>query len=189
MNGLKVVQRIGKGYSSEIFLVEFQGKKFVIKKERAKSPRVEMVKKEVENLLLANSAGIGPKLFAFDFENKAILMEHVEAITFNEWLFRHNPEKKQLKKFIQRLFFQAKKLDKIGLDHGQLAGRGKNILVRKKDFMPVIIDFEKASAKRKCHNVSQLESLFYWSKHSAITKRVAEILSGKEQVLASSLKE
>ena len=174
---MHAIQRIGKGYSSEIFLVKISGKKFVLKKEKAKSPRVDMVKKEAENLLLANSLGIGPKLFAFDLEQKEILMEFVDSFTFNEWMFKKNPTKKQLKKFIQKLFSQAKKLDKIGLDHGQLAGKGKNILVRKKDFLPVIIDFEKASTKRKVHNVSQLESFFYRSRHSAIAKRVAEILN------------
>lgn len=175
---MKTLAKIGKGYSSEIFLVEINGKKFALKKERQKSPRIDMVKKEAESLLLANSAGIGPRLFAFDLEKKELLLEYIDSFTFSEWLFKHNPSKKRLQKFLSGLFSQAKKLDEIGLDHGQLAGKGKNILVKKRGFSPAIIDFEKASTKRKCHNVSQLKSLVYRSKHSAITKKIAEILSG-----------
>ncbi len=171
------IEKIAKGYSSEIFLVRIGRKKFVLKKEKAKSPRIDMAKKEAVNLFLANSVDVGPKLFAFDLEKHEILMEFVDSFTFNDWLFNHNPSKKKLKKFIKTLFQQAKKLDNIGLDHGQLAGKGKNILVRKKDLLPVIVDFEKASQNRKCHNVSQLESFLYNSKHSAITKKVKEFLS------------
>jgi len=176
MHKLQIVAKIAKGYSSEIFLVKIDGKDFVLKREKQKSPRIEMAKKEAANLLLANSLGIGPKLFAFDLEKREIIMEYIDSFTFNEWLFKRGPSKKQLEKFIFSLFKQAKKLDEAGLDHGQLAGKGKNILVRKKGLSPVIIDFEKASQSRKCHNVSQLQSFLYNSKHSAITKKVKEIL-------------
>ena len=175
---MKTIKKIGKGYSSEIFLVEDKGKKLVLKKEKTKSPRIDMVEKECKNLYLANSVGIGPMLFAYDLENRVILMEFVDAFTFNEWLFKHTPNRLELHAFLHELFSQARQLDKIGLDHGQLAGKGKNILVRKADLAPVIIDFEKASSNRKCHNVSQLESFLYRSKRSAITKKVAEILTG-----------
>lgn len=177
MNGLKVVRRIGKGFSSEIFLIEIGGKNFALKKEKPKSPRIDMVKKEAENLLLANSFGIGPKLFGFDLQNRELLIEYIDGYTFNEWLFKHAPTKKQLEKFFKELFLQAKKLDSIGLDHGQLGGKGKNILVKKNGFSPVIIDFEKASQHRRCHNASQLESLVFKSRYSSITKKVKEILS------------
>ncbi|MFH1663489.1 MAG: hypothetical protein ABH986_01615, partial [archaeon] len=58
--------------------------------------------------------------------------------------------------------------------HGQLAGRGVNILVCKG--LPVIIDFEKASIQRKTHNRTVLESFLFKNPHSLITKKVKEIL-------------
>ena len=103
-------------------------------------------------------------------------MEFIKGKTFNEWLFA-NPSKKELEKCLNELFLQAKKLDEIGLDHGQLAGKGKNILVR--NGLPVIIDFEKASQNRKCHNCTQLEAFIYRNPNSAIAKKINEILKQK----------
>ncbi len=171
---LQFVEKLGKGYSSEIFLVKNgRGKKFVLKAERENSPRNKMVERETQNLEKANSIGIGPKLAGFDLVRRIILMEFIEGKTFAEWLFS-NPSKEELKAFIEELLEQAKKLDEIGLDHGQLAGRGKNILVRKGK--PVIIDFEKSSSQRKCHNFSTVGAFLFRNPHSAIAARVREIL-------------
>jgi predicted Ser/Thr protein kinase len=76
------------------------------------------------------------------------------------------------------LFRQAKKLDAIGLDHGQLGGKGKNILV-KKNGKPIIIDFEKASDHRRVHNQTQLEAFLFKNPHSGIAKRIRALL-GKD---------
>jgi len=173
---LSLAEKISKGYSSEIFLVKNKkGKKLALKIEKEKSPRKEMAEREASNLRLANSAGIGPKLFGFDLEKRIILMEYIEGLTFNKWLFS-SPTKKQLKKALQSLLLQAKKLDSLGLDHGQLAGKGKNILIKNKTFQPVIIDFEKASQERKCGNYNQLFSFFYKNPYSEITKKIRDVL-------------
>ena len=173
---LFLAEKISKGYSSEIFLVKNKkGKKFALKIEKEKSPRKEMAEREAGNLRLANSAGIGPKLFGFDLEKRIILMEYIEGLTFSKWLFS-NPPKKDLKKILESLLSQAKKLDEIGLDHGQLAGKGKNILIESKTLKPIIVDFEKASQNRKCGNYNQLFSLFYKNPYSELTKKIKEIL-------------
>ncbi|MFH1663449.1 MAG: RIO1 family regulatory kinase/ATPase, partial [archaeon] len=164
--GLKLEKKIAKGFSSEVFLVKKGKKKFALKIEKLKSRRKEMAEKETANLLKANSVEVGPKLFAFDLEKRIILMEFIEGKTFNEWLFglkKTKENKKKLEKFIEVLLIQAEKLDEIGLDHGQLAGRGVNILVCKG--LPVIIDFEKASIQRKTHNRTVLESFLFKNPH------------------------
>lgn len=172
---LELIEKISKGYSSEIYLVQnTEGKKFALKVEKEKSPRKEMVKKETRNLKAANSLGIGPKLIDYSERKRWILMEYIDGITFNEWLFEKHPTKKQLEGFLNGLFNQAKQLDSIGLDHGQLAGKGKNILVQRG--RPIIVDFEKASQRRKPHNVTQLESFVYRNPHSAITKRIRKVI-------------
>ena len=109
-----------------------------------------------------------------DLEKGIVLWEFVEGIPFSDWIFS-NPKKKDLESFLEELFLQAEKLDSAGLSHGQLAGSGKNILVSNNK--PVIIDFEKASANRKCNNKNQLESFIYRSKDSSIVKKVKEILA------------
>ncbi len=170
--------RIARGWSSEIFPAKNpKGRKFALKIEKEDSPRREMCKKEIANLKLANKYGIGPKLIDYDAKARIILMEFIEGKTFNKWLLdeKKAPEKKQLLKVISGLLLQAKILDEIGLDHGQLAGKGANIIVRR-NLRPVIIDFEKASQKRKCHNLNQLKSFLFMNPNSGIAKRVKEII-------------
>lgn len=178
-NSFALERKISKGYSSEVFLVKHlpSGKLFALKAEKQKSPRKNMLQKEVSNLLLANSAGIGPKLYAFDVQERIVVMEFIEGKTFAQWL-SEGPSKKQLAHFMQKLFEQAKRLDGMGLDHGQLAGKGKNILARKsgRAFEPVIIDFEKASQSRKVHNASQLEGFLFKNPRGAIASGVRHIL-------------
>jgi predicted Ser/Thr protein kinase len=112
---LKIVKKVSKGFSAEIFLVENQsGKKFALKVERKDSPRKNMLQKEVSNLKLANSKNIGPKLIGFDESANAVLMEFIDGPTFNEWLFEKNPSKKALKKFVDELLRQARVLDGAG---------------------------------------------------------------------------
>jgi len=178
-NSFELVRKISKGYSSEVLLAKHlpSGRLFALKAEKQKSPRKNMLQKEVSNLLLANSAEIGPKLYAFDAEERIVVMEFIDGNTFAEWLSA-KPSKKALEHFLAALFAQAKKLDEIGLDHGQLAGKGKNILARKsgKDFEPVIIDFEKASQFRKSHNFSQLDGLIFRNPRGLTARLVKEIL-------------
>ncbi|MFH1391710.1 MAG: RIO1 family regulatory kinase/ATPase [Candidatus Diapherotrites archaeon] len=173
-NNLYLVEQIAKGWTSFVYLVkDSKGKKFVVKSLREKANRRDMVERETENLTLANSVGVGPKLIDRDFENNVVLLEFIEGSSFIDWLFS-NPKKIELEKFLKELFEQAEKLDKKHIDHGQLAGKGKNILVRKGK--PVIIDFEKASTKRKVGNVNQLKAFLFLNPHSTITKKVKEIL-------------
>lgn len=173
-NSLVLEGKLSKGWSSEIFLAKTKrGEKVVLKALRAKSNRKEMARRESENLRMANPVGVGPRLVMEDLENNVVVMEYIEGIAFGEWIFS-DISKRGLEKFLKELYSQAKKLDEIGLDHGQLAGKGKNILVRKG--LPVIIDFEKASSTRKVHNVKVLDSFLFRSKDSALVKRVARVL-------------
>jgi putative serine/threonine protein kinase len=175
---LFLVRKISKGYSSEVFLAEnSKGKKFCLKVEKEKSPRMGFLVKETENLKAANSVGVGPKLIDYDVESKAVLMEYIEGVTFEKYLFETNVSKQKLLKLIKELLKQGRKLDKIGLDHGQLGGVGRNILVRKN--LPIIIDFEKGSQVRKTHNLGRLKSFLFLNPHSSISKRVKEILGEK----------
>ncbi len=167
-------KKIDRGFSSHLFLARNKkGVFFVIKMERHDSTRFKMAERESENLKKANGVGIGPKLFDADLEKRIVLMEFIEGSCFSEWIFA-GPSKTGLKRFVKELQRQAKVLDKIGLDHGQLAGSGKNILVRKG--MPVIIDFEKASCNRKCHNLSVIEGFLLRNPKGAIAAKVNAIL-------------
>ncbi len=173
-NRLTLLKQLSKGWTSYVYLAcNSSGKKFAIKVMREKSNRREMARRESENLKIANSAKVGPKLMRVDIEKNLVMMEYVEGAPFSQWL-EAGPSKGELENFIDDLFSQARRLDKVGLDHGQLAGRGRNILVR--GGLPVIIDFEKASTKRKVHNCRVLESFLFKSRDSAIVKKINGIL-------------
>ena len=173
-NNFKIIKKIAKGWTSFIYLVEnSEGNKFVLKVLREKANRRDMVKRESENLKLANSVGVGPKFVMADFDENIVVYEYVEGIVFSKWIFS-NPSSAELEVFLRVVFSQAKKLDKLGLDHGQLAGKGKNIIVS--NGLPVIIDFEKASTNRKVGNVNQLLSFIFINPNSSVVKTVKQIL-------------
>ena len=174
-----VLGKISKGYTSDVFLVEDKKhRQFALKAEKQKSPRVNMVEKEALNLLFVNAFGIGPRLECFDPAQRVVVMEFVDGPTFDRWLFQKKPSAKVLSAFVKEALSQAETLDRIGISHGQLAGKGRNILVRKNT--PMIIDFEKASNKRRCRNQNQLRALLFENPNSAIVKRVKEILNNKK---------
>jgi predicted Ser/Thr protein kinase len=174
-----LIELFDSGRSSEIYLLkDFSGKFLKLKKEKQKSTRINMVSKEVIHLKKANLIGIGPKLIDFNEKEKWILMEFIKGKTLAEFI-EEKPSKKDLNKVIKLLFEQAKKLDEINLDHGQLAGKAKNILIQK-NLVPVIIDFEKASQKRKPHNLNVLKAMFFFNKHGLIYEKIKEILNEKE---------
>lgn len=173
-----VIKKISKGYTSEVFLVKEGAKRFALKLEKQKSPRQNMVEKEALNLMFVNSAGIGPRLECFDPAQHIVVMEYINGQTFDKWLFGKKPSKKILSGFVIGLLEQGKTLDCIGISHGQLGGKGRNILVRKN--RPVIIDFEKASTKRRCRNQNQLRALILENPNSAIVKKVKEIFECKK---------
>lgn len=174
---LKPGKLLAKGHSSRIFLVQRGKKKFIAKVERSDSGREHMLEKEAFNLKLANSEHIGPRLSTYDFFYRILLMEYIEGKTFKEWLFSKKRNKQEVSLVARELLRQGKKLDRLGLDHGQLAGRGVNILVRKgKHPKPVIIDFEKGSTHRKCHNKAVLEAFLFKNKNGAVAKRVRDLL-------------
>ncbi|MEM0359981.1 MAG: phosphotransferase [Candidatus Diapherotrites archaeon] len=170
---LTIKKFLAKGHSSRIFLVQKGRQKFVAKVERDDSTRKRMLEKEAFNLGLANSLGIGPKLEAHDLHLRVLLMEFIDGKTFGEWI-QEKRTKAEIERFVKALLAQAKKMDEFGLDHGQLAGRGANILVRKGK--PVIIDFEKASIARKCHNLNVVEAFLFKNKHSKIVKKIGRFL-------------
>ncbi|MFA4907689.1 MAG: RIO1 family regulatory kinase/ATPase [archaeon] len=172
---LRQERKLAKGWSSEVWLCSgARGKKSALKIEKDKSPRLAMAERETENLKLANSIGVGPKLLGFDLKRRCVQLEFVEGKTLSKWVFECK-SKVKLRKMLDTLFAQAKKLDEIGLSHGQLGGKGKNVLVTRSG-KPVIIDFEKASSARGARNANQLRAMLFLNPNSALAKKVKEIL-------------
>lgn len=188
--GLEVECLLSKGYSAEVFQaihVE-SGRVMAVKVERDKSRRNHAMEKEALHLAAANQLEIGPTLYGFDPDRRIVIMELISGTSFEKFVLDENPSKLELLRVIRLLLQQAKKLDQAGIAHGQLGGRGTNILVKKEKnhFVPVLIDFEKASQTRKCHNVSQLHALLLRNPRARLAQAIREKIGRK--ILVQTLK-
>ncbi len=194
------LKQIAKGWSSYIWLAKIKGKIVVLKEVREKSNRKNLAKREGEMLAMANSAGIGPQIIEVNYKENFVVMEFIEGQKFFDFVLGKEFEKaskEQIYHLVKELFRQCIILDKIGLRHTQLQV-GKNILIKtikahnakeeekfvlieeKTKFVPVIIDFEKASVKMGCHkNVGQLLSMLFYNPNGLIAKKVREKLDVK----------
>ncbi|MBS7620456.1 serine/threonine protein kinase [Candidatus Bathyarchaeota archaeon] len=162
LNGLPI---LGKGKTSIVTAACFNGRLVALKMRRTDSSRCSM-DHEAEKLRLANLVNVGPRLLVSS--NNFIIMEFVEGEYFQDWLLRlESSQKRTLARIMKNLMQQARKLDEIGLDHGELSRAPKHIII--KGECPVIIDFESASLMRKPSNLQSLINYFYFNKKNRET--------------------
>jgi len=179
------ITQLSKGWSSYIWLVrDTRGREFVLKEVREKSPRKDLAEREGKMLSLANTVSVGPRVQEINFKENFVVMEYVRGAKVFDWIVSEEFEKvsaEQLWNFIKSLYKQLLALDTIGLSHNQLP-IGKNILVREKVlggekvFVPVIIDFEKATLKPNgnTRNIGQIESFLFYNPNGIVAKKVRE---------------
>jgi putative serine/threonine protein kinase len=148
---------LAKGQSGSVWKVEKNEKVFAVKVEHEHSTRTRMIEQEAQLLRMANQLNVGPKVADVDIEEGIIVMDFVNGIPLSEWIEKCD-SRVQMERGLTRLFSQVRKLDKAGIDHGQLAGKLHNILMGEGD-QPTIIDFEKASYVRGVHNVNTLKDM------------------------------
>jgi putative serine/threonine protein kinase len=189
----KKIKQLAKGWSSYIWTAQDEnGEELVLKEVREKSPRKDLANREGKMLSLANTVGIGPKIIEVNYEKNFVAMEHIKGEKFFDWAmnegncknkeFEKEVTKKELYNFIKELYRQCLALNSIGLSHNQLQ-IGKNILVKEtigknfeKKFIPVIIDFEKATIKEPSNtkNEGQIFSMLFYNPNGAIAKKIRE---------------
>jgi len=159
---------LGKGTQSVVFLGKLEQKLVAVKVLRGDSVRSDM-EHEAQMLKLANQVGVGPKLLAY--AKRVLVMEVVQGVP----LERHKKlSDDELVTCVERSLEQAKALDSISLDHGELSRPLRHVFYEKAKGA-VIIDFESASTKRKPHNFNSLFS-FYFVKKGEIQERVKRLL-------------
>lgn len=190
MNYTKI-KKIAKGWSSFIWIVKNdKRKKFVLKEVREKSPRKDLAKREGGMLLLANKKKVGPKLIEVNYSKNFVVMEYIRGENFFDFVssqkFLDEVTPNQVYELIKELHKQLLALNEINLSHNQLQV-GKNILVKKVfnkkkhrvSYVPVIIDFEKATIKEshKTKNIGQLLSMCFYNPNGLIAKRIRKKLN------------
>ena len=88
------------------------------------------------------------------------MIEYLDGEKIGKWInkLKEKPNVAQLKNIIKKTLKDCYKLDKIGLDHGELSNITKHVIVGKKI---TILDFESSSVDRRVSNVTSATQAFY----------------------------
>jgi len=163
---------LGKGYVGIVVLGKIGRKKVAVKIRRNDSPRKNL-KKEAELLKIINEHKIGPKLVAFS--KNFLVMEYLDGEKIGDWVIdlKKKGGSSRLKTIIKKILEDCYRLDRIGLDHGELSNLSKHVIIGKRI---TIIDFESSSMNRKVSNVtSATQALCIGSGISKIISHVYRI--------------
>ena len=165
---------LGKGCVGIVTIAYRNEEKVALKIRRVDANRAEM-QREAKMLRRANSAGVGPKLL--DVSKNFLLMQFINGYLLPEWLDKRRG-KASLRKVLREVLEQCWRLDRAGLDHGELSQAPKHMIIDKSD-KPFIVDFETASLDRKPSNVTSICQFLFIS--GVVAEKVAEKLGGKNK--------
>ncbi|MDA4125996.1 MAG: serine/threonine protein kinase [Thaumarchaeota archaeon] len=100
----------------------------------------------------ANRVGVGPTVYSHSKD--LILMKLLESQEIGDWIksLPGTGRRQRARDLLHSLLNQCRKLDIIGIDHGQLSNLRKHAVVA--EGKPWIIDFESAGTARKPRNVT-----------------------------------
>jgi putative serine/threonine protein kinase len=160
MDGVPV---LGKGCVGIVTLAKLDGTPVALKIRRDDADRPSM-SNEARLLRLANSVDVGPRLITAtkDF----IVMEFFQGMPLFKWADQHTASNvRAVKGLLGNLLRSCRRLDAIGLDHGELSHAPKNVLVSRRG-EGCIVDFESASTVRRVANVTSLLQYFLYGRIS-----------------------
>jgi len=175
------IRVLGKGHVGIVVAARAGEAWAALKIRRTDADRASL-RGEAELLGLANGVRVGPELFGCT--DDLILMELVEGPYLGDWIDGLYPsDGDRLRGVLRVLLLDARRLDGVGLDHGELVRVRRHIIVANN--MPRIVDFESASTGRRAANVTTVvQSLFLNEGTSARIGRLME-LPEREPLLAA----
>jgi putative serine/threonine protein kinase len=120
-----------------------------IRRTDANRPNMD---EEVRITTLANRVEVGPEVYAHSRD--MILMKLLESQEIGDWMrgLRGDGKRETVRSLVHSLLNQCRKLDIMGIDHGQLSNLRKHAVVA--EGVPWIIDFESAGTSRRPRNVT-----------------------------------
>jgi len=165
---------LGKGCVGIVIIACRNGEKVALKIRRVDADRSRM-RQEAKMLKKANSVRVGPKLLGVS--KNFLLMQFIDGDLLPKWLEKRK-RKALIVKILHEVLEQCWRLDKTGLDHGELSHAPKHIIIDKSN-VPFIVDFETASLNRKPSNVTSICQFFFIS--GLASKKVAEKIGEKDK--------
>ena len=144
---------LGKGYVGIVVAASMDGRKVALKIRRMDADRTGMTR-EADMLRKANAVDVGPNLI--DATENFLVMEFVEGTLLPRWVEELKERiKSRIRSVLRDILGQCWRLDKVGLDHGELSRAPKHIIVDAND-RPCIVDFETASVGRRVSNLTSV---------------------------------
>lgn len=141
------------------------------------------IKHEAEMLEKANLVDVGPEVLGAS-EN-FLLMQFIEGALIPDW-FENHEGNARAEILLHDLLEQCWRLDKAGLDHGELSHAPKHVIIDRRG-KPFIVDFETASRNRKTSNVTSICQFLFMS--GLVAENVAKNLGWKnKKALIKALK-
>ncbi len=168
---------LGKGVAGMV-VAGRAGKDKVALKIRRTDSRRDSMRHEASMLKAANEIDVGPRYF--DNTDDILLMEFVEGQSLPEWITTliGKGRRLRLRKTVGDLLQQCYRMDKAGLDHGELSRAHKNVSIRANGHA-VILDFESASKERSPNNVTSITQYFFLG--SGFARRVRAIAGPRDK--------
>jgi len=161
---------LGKGNVGVVVAGRLKGVSAALKIRRVDADR-ESFTAESENLRKANRVSVGPRLLGAT--DNFLLMELIEGDYLIEWVDELQPsDDGRLLGVLRLLFDKARRLDLVGLDHGELSRAYRHVIVAGDE--PRIIDFESASTGRRVANVTSISNYIYFNRR--MKGKIGEIL-------------
>jgi len=162
----------GKGCVGIVVKAKARGTVCALKIRRTDADRKTM-DNEARFHKIANSVGVGPHL---EGQTKNLIaMEFVPGQSIVEWV-AHHTIKRKMRRVARAILEQCFKLDRAGLDHGELSRLERHVIVSDRSH---IIDFESASTARKTSNVTAAaQSIFLYG---TVASRVQKMLGDTDR--------
>ena len=144
-----------------------------IRRTDANRPSME---REARIASMANRLGIGPTVYGHTSD--LILMKLLVYTELEEWLrgLRGQGMRPSVRMMAHSILNQCRKLDLMGIDHGQLSNLRKHAVVA--EGVPWIIDYESAGTSRKPKNVTTAAQYLFIG--GRVSPRVRRMLGIKD---------
>ncbi|MFP3951619.1 MAG: serine/threonine protein kinase [Candidatus Bathyarchaeia archaeon] len=147
---------LGKGHVGIVVKAVYRESVFALKIRRVDADRESMLR-EAMNQVKANEADVGPRLHGAS--DNFIVMEFIEGEYLPEWISKGDLTASMVHSVLKELLYKSRRLDSIGLDHGELGRPKRHVIVS--EGMPRIIDFESASTERRPSNLTSIGQFLF----------------------------
>lgn len=156
LGGLPV---LGKGHAGVVVLARGGDGRVMAAKIRRPDSRRDSLSGEAKLQGEANRAGVGPRIYSHTGD--VILMEYVGGESIGRWArgLARGEAAASFGGVVRRILEDCLRLDRAGLDHGELSRVHGHVIVD--GSRPTIVDFESASTSRRPANVtSAVQGIF-----------------------------